>query len=825
MRAFRLTIVVVLVSFVLPATAHGAVLVGSQGVAPWGDSAPAGTAEAWQYTAAQSGIVQSVHLYGNVHETTSPVLVGIYADAGNHPGGLLAEGVIPTPAENAWNTASVTPVIVTGGAKYWLAALATGGTLTVRDYQTGHEPTEESSSHALPALPTAWASGRMWANSPASFYASSTNSLEEVGGTEPGEEPTEGSGIGSPGEERSAQEKAEREAREHGEQVALESRDAEERAVREREEEAARKQEERAAREHEEQAAIEKAEREIHESEERVRERKREREERVAKRKAEREARENEKRVTRETREAEERAARESEERATKERAEREAQEGEERATREREEKAAKEKAEEKAAKEKAEEQAAKEKAEEQAAKEKAEREDREAEERRESEAEAREEEQATNGSCTTTVSPGAVTVKPGVTCLRAGSYPAMTISGISGATVRPAPGAKVAVAGIEINASNTTVTGLTLTKTVRVRGGEHNSLIHDEWVGGPESESGVIVWGNTEAGEPRYTNIEYDRFSHLNNEPGGSTMDGQCGTFIGYWEHVTFSHNVCGPENSGHYTQDGGGSYITEEYNTFLGPSERYKTKTSSDTTGYHTNVFQAFHPGEHIYFRNNVVRNTGTNGNTILMEATSETAPVYNDVRFENNLFERDADGQGPGFCPMSNFTYRHNTEIVSIPEGNFGGTVFSARTATGNSDCAEGHNDEIVENLSVEVPCTTTPPQFETGGGTTPTRISPCAGHSPSLLSYNGGSGGGGNFCASGCVFDYNATSDGSANQAGSTHYVTGLGQAWATLFAGVLPGPFGLESSAWQLTLPLPFPAGYQGGGGAPANVGP
>ena len=90
MRAFRLTIAIVMASLLLPAIAHGAVLVGSQRMGPWGDSARAGTAEAWQYTAAGSGIVQSVHLYGNAHETTSPVLVGIYADAGNHPGGLLA---------------------------------------------------------------------------------------------------------------------------------------------------------------------------------------------------------------------------------------------------------------------------------------------------------------------------------------------------------------------------------------------------------------------------------------------------------------------------------------------------------------------------------------------------------------------------------------------------------------------------------------------------------------------------------------------------------------------------------------------------------------
>jgi len=833
MRALRLSVAILLALFLTPAMARGEVLVGSNTLAPWGDKAAAGTAESWQYTAPRSGIVQSVSLYGNTGETTSPVLVGIYSDTHDHPGVLLAAGVISAPIENAWNTVGVTAVFVAAGTKYWLAALARHGTLTVRDYERGHGPTDESQSHSLLGLPVAWATGRVWANSPASFYASGANVLEETGETEPSEEPEGEPGEGPESEEAVPIEQAEREAREHEEQVARESREAEEKAIREREEEATRRHEEQVAGEHEEQVVREHEEQVAREHEEQAARESREHEEQVA-----RESREAEEKAIREreewvahrreerARRREERAAREheAEKQAGKEHEEQAAREHEEQVAREHEEQVAREsrEAEERASRE-AEERATRER-EERAAKEKAEREQREAEERAE-ESEAGE---VGNEGCTTTVNPGPVTVKPGVTCLRSGSYPAISISGVSGATIRPVAGAKASVAGIEISASNVTVRDLYLTKTARVRSGEHNSLIHDEWVGGPASESGVIVWGTSEATEPKYTTIEYDRFSRLNNEPGGASMDGQCGTFIGYWEHVTFSHNVCGPENSGHYTQDGGGSYITEEYNTFLGPSERYKTKTSSDTTGYHTNVFQAFHPGEHIVFSNNVIRNTGTNGNTILIEATNETAPVYNDVRFENNLFERDADGQGPGFCPISNFSYRYNTEIVSIPEGNFGGTVFSARTASGNSDCAEGHNDEISHNLSLEIPCSTTPPQFETGGGTTPTVISPCAGHSPSLLSYDGGSGTG-KFCASECVFDYNVTSDTSADQAGSAHHVTGFkseaGLLWSTLFGGVALGPYGLESLAWQLTTPFAFAVGYQGGGGAPGNVGP
>ena len=297
MRACRFTLALILALLLAPAIARGAVLVGSPGVAPWSDKTAGGTAEAWQYTATSSGIVQSVSLYGDSGETTSPILVGIYSDVNNHPGVPLATTVIPVPRESSWNTVSISPVLVTAGSTYWLAALATAGTLAVRDSEKGQGPTEESQSHGLLALPASWVTGRVWANSPASFYASGTDVLEEV--VEPEEESREA-------EEEAAAETAEREAREKSEregQAGHESR--EEELARKREERVARRQERKAAREarkHEQQVA-----RETREAEEKA-------------------ARENEEKVTREGHEAEERAAREREEQATR---EREAQEHE----------------------------------------------------------------------------------------------------------------------------------------------------------------------------------------------------------------------------------------------------------------------------------------------------------------------------------------------------------------------------------------------------------------------------------------------------------------------------------------------------------------
>ncbi|HUH81159.1 MAG TPA: hypothetical protein VLZ06_07520 [Solirubrobacteraceae bacterium] len=325
-------------------------------------------------------------------------------------------------------------------------------------------------------------------------------------------------------------------------------------------------------------------------------------------------------------------------------------------------------------------------------------------------------------------------------------------------------------------------------------------------------------------------------------DEKAGGVGNAQCGTFIGEWEYVTFSHDLCGPFLSGHFTQSGGGNHLTEEYDTFLGPSYRYEWKTKEKSTeGYHTNILQIFHPSEYVTFAHNVIRNAGTNGNTILIEATKETNARYSHITIEDNLFERAEDGQGPGICPQSNFTYAWNTNVYSSPEStNFAVTAFSRKGSPGENDsCESGSGDRVEHNIMIEVPCTHSVPGYETGGSLLEAIISPCPTHHNTDLAWESGSGSQGPFCASECTVEYNVTEDNSAASGSSKHYKTGWKPAgskpseWATLFTNTTEGTYGLESQAWQ---PTPteftetngtgkFKAGYKGDGGAPTNTGP
>ena len=439
----RRLLIVPVVLLVIAPSALARPLVGSTTLAPWGDTDTAGTAEAWQYTASSTGFVQSVNLYANDGETRAPIVVGIYRDAGNHPGGLLATATIAAPVEHRWNRVSIGPILVIAGVKYWLAALATEGTLTVRDFERGHGPTEESRSHSLTGLPAAWATGRMWANSPASFYASSRSLFEETLAEREAKERAEREAIeAAEAEEAPGQEESESEAqegREAEERAARERTEAEAREGREVEEAAAGKAEAEARKRREaEEAATGKAEAEA---------RKRREAEEAATGKAEAEARkrrEAEEATAGEKAESEARERREVEERAARERTEAEQREGHEI-----EEAAAKKaEAEAEAAKEKAEAEAGagkRREAEEAAAKEKAEAEARQRREAEEAAAKEKAEAEASEGS--TAEGEGEAT---GAGCTQTFG-PATPAAAIAGAVAGAAGGARVC-----LNAGNT---------------------------------------------------------------------------------------------------------------------------------------------------------------------------------------------------------------------------------------------------------------------------------------------------------------------------------------------------------------------------------
>ena len=150
-------------------------LVGNAEIQPNVDANPAGTAEAFRYTAAGTGAAGQLSVYLHSASTATKVIVGLYTNtsAGN-PGALLTSGTITDPQAGAWNAVTVPATAVTSGTDYWLAVLAPhkAGTVKFRDLRDGTGgPTQTSAQTSLNALPNTWKPGTRYANSPASLFA------------------------------------------------------------------------------------------------------------------------------------------------------------------------------------------------------------------------------------------------------------------------------------------------------------------------------------------------------------------------------------------------------------------------------------------------------------------------------------------------------------------------------------------------------------------------------------------------------------------------------------------------------------------------------
>jgi chitodextrinase len=147
----------------------GVVLLGEQTIQSNTDTDPAGTAEAFRYTATASGAAASLKLYVSSGTTATSVKVGVYSNNNGHPGTLLASGTINSPTIGAWNTASLSPsVTLTSGTTYWIGFLGTGGQLSYKDTASGN--CSESPAGNLSALPTTWTTGSVWSSCNASAY-------------------------------------------------------------------------------------------------------------------------------------------------------------------------------------------------------------------------------------------------------------------------------------------------------------------------------------------------------------------------------------------------------------------------------------------------------------------------------------------------------------------------------------------------------------------------------------------------------------------------------------------------------------------------------
>ena len=164
--------------------AQSSVLLGEQTVETTADSNDAGSAEAFQITAAASSTLGSLTLYVDTPSSARQLVIGLYANSGGNPGALLAQGNSSGLTAGTWNTVAIPPVNVTAGTLYWIAILGTGGTLHFRD--GGSTCTSQNSSQSnLTALPTTWTRGARWNTCRLSAYGSAASSSSSSGQSNP----------------------------------------------------------------------------------------------------------------------------------------------------------------------------------------------------------------------------------------------------------------------------------------------------------------------------------------------------------------------------------------------------------------------------------------------------------------------------------------------------------------------------------------------------------------------------------------------------------------------------------------------------------------
>ncbi len=131
-----------------------------------------GLAEAFSFTAANSGTSTTLYVYIDSGNSASNVVVGLYTNAaGDNPDSLLTQTTLTNPTPGAWNSVAISPVSLTAGTKYWIALLGPGGggTLKFRDASIGTKAVVSSQTN-LTSLPATWSSGASYANSPISAY-------------------------------------------------------------------------------------------------------------------------------------------------------------------------------------------------------------------------------------------------------------------------------------------------------------------------------------------------------------------------------------------------------------------------------------------------------------------------------------------------------------------------------------------------------------------------------------------------------------------------------------------------------------------------------
>ena len=253
------------------------------------------------------------------------------------------------------------------------------------------------------------------------------------------------------------------------------------------------------------------------------------------------------------------------------------------------------------------------------------------------------------------------------------------------------------------------------------------------------------------------------NRMDQLHAPDVSAAAAGQCVTIAGGAQQerrFTLNDNVCGPGIGNHYFQIGGIDGLTAEGNTFLGPVDPEALALRT-----HNNVLQVFGDSRDVNFSNNVIRNTQSRGQTVLIEEGH-----FDNITINGNLWQEDPKCLTDPNC----FSYAidvYNAHGLSFQNN----TVINSHwgvllTDTESQSYSSGSDYRITHNIVVG-----------TSGNAD--------------ISYQ--------HCATNCVFDYNVTADESARQAGSRQYMIDWKPLWS---AGASFAPTGLA-----------FAAGYRNAG--------
>lgn len=372
---------------------------------------------------------------------------------------------------------------------------------------------------------------------------------------------------------------------------------------------------------------------------------------------------------------------------------------------------------------------------------------------------------------CTQTLTAGADiqgalrSAAPGtVICLAPGSYPSLSLSNIApaGNVTLESPtqgGANLGAVNLGGNVQNLTIQGFNMTDGAGAIGTESNVVFAYNTISGNSGASGGFHLYAGAGGTQNNIQMIYNQIDHLappDLSPAGAGECAEVDGGDGLEHNIVFSHNVCGPGIANHYTQLGGVSGLVEDDNVFLGPAAAEALSTQQ-----HNNVLHIFGDSNNVDFSGNVIKNTDSRGQTVLIESGQ-----FSNITVNNNLDIEDPACLTNSNCfqyafwvePSQGMTFTNNTVI-----GSYWG-VLLGDYETG--DYATGSNWTIAHNIIVNT-------------------------KDNADLSYQ--------HCASSCSIDYNVTSDGSARQGGSTHYVVNWSPRWA-------------NTSAYP-PLGLPFAAGF------------